>query len=477
MKQLIIISTFVFFSAVVSQAQQNALSSLFSFNKLAFNPAYTGAENNSSVYLLHRNQWAGLKGAPQTELLAYNMSGYTQNHAFGGILSRQSLGIQERLDLQASYSYLLRFNESRLRIGGQLNWRNYKSDFASDDLFAIDGFELDPSLERSVISSGQLNFGIGIFYKNRDFFAGAAASNLAPRGLKLGNPLLEVDESRHYYAIIGAGFDINNEWRYKPEILLKLTDNAPYNLDILSLFIFRENLSLGLNIRSGGSSNAFLESIDYVMGFQFTENVFAGLSYDISLSEISDVENGSIELMLKYIFLRKAENPENLIVPEGNGRHEELTGKAEETSILEDSIQNDVLVKINTYIIDKKALEPGQSITFARLDYDSDSLNLSRAEKVLMIKLREWLNSIPEMKLSLKVHTDSRGDDEKNKIFTNRRARLLSNYLLRDTNLSTRIIVYGMGESELANGCRDSKPCSEEKHAENRRIVIESGTQ
>ena len=104
-----------------------------------------------------------------------------------------------------------------------------------------------------------------------------------------------------------------------PQVLYKKAENAPYNLDVLNMFRHKNNLHLGLNIRSGGSQNAMLSSFNYIMGFQIDKNIFAGIAFDLTVSELGDAENGSMELLLRYNIAHKIKEetipPDSLSIP------------------------------------------------------------------------------------------------------------------------------------------------------------------
>ena len=65
MKNYFIITLFFFCSGLI-QAQQNEQYTQYMYNTLTINPAYAGSREVLSAVLLHRTQWIGLDGAPQT---------------------------------------------------------------------------------------------------------------------------------------------------------------------------------------------------------------------------------------------------------------------------------------------------------------------------------------------------------------------------------------------------------------------------
>ena len=58
-------------------AQQDEQFTQFMHHKLGFNPAYAGMQETPTFTALVRQQWAGLEGAPQSQLLTFSQ-GYLQ---------------------------------------------------------------------------------------------------------------------------------------------------------------------------------------------------------------------------------------------------------------------------------------------------------------------------------------------------------------------------------------------------------------
>ena len=56
----------LFFCSWFTQAQQSEQYTQYMYNTLTINPAYAGSRDVLSAVLLHRTQWIGLEGAPQT---------------------------------------------------------------------------------------------------------------------------------------------------------------------------------------------------------------------------------------------------------------------------------------------------------------------------------------------------------------------------------------------------------------------------
>lgn len=82
----------------------------------------------------------------------------------------------------------------------------------------------------------------------------------------------------------------------------------------------------------------------------------------------------------------------------------------------------------------------------------------------------------PELKIEVRSHTDSMGDDQYNLYLSEKRAESTVNYIIQKGGIdASRVSGKGYGETELVNECANEVPCSIEKHRMNRRsefIVI-----
>lgn len=108
--------------------------------------------------------------------------------------------------------------------------------------------------------------------------------------------------------------------------------------------------------------------------------------------------------------------------------------------------------------------------------FDFDKSNIRPDAQVELEKVFAALNEYTQLKLHIRSHTDSRGNDAYNKALSERRAKSTLDYLVSKGIASNRLKSEGLGESELVNNCINGAQCSEEEHQKNRRsefIVLE----
>ena len=64
-----VVFLFLLFVGARINAQQDAQYTQYMYNTVSVNPAYAGSRGHMSIAALHRSQWIGLDGAPQTQTL------------------------------------------------------------------------------------------------------------------------------------------------------------------------------------------------------------------------------------------------------------------------------------------------------------------------------------------------------------------------------------------------------------------------
>lgn len=102
--------------------------------------------------------------------------------------------------------------------------------------------------------------------------------------------------------------------------------------------------------------------------------------------------------------------------------------------------------------------------------FDFGHTNIRKDASVQLAKIVAFLEDNPTLKIIVKVHTDSRGDDKYNRELTEVQAKSIEQWLIKRGIASHRIIAKGYGATQLVNGCEKGVPCTEEEHQANKRV-------
>lgn len=101
--------------------------------------------------------------------------------------------------------------------------------------------------------------------------------------------------------------------------------------------------------------------------------------------------------------------------------------------------------------------------------FDLNSSFINNKSKGILDSLAVILNEIPELKLKVTSHTDSRGATTYNDWLSERRVNNTKDYLIAKGVDASKLTTESFGESQLLNECDDDVYCPEEKHKVNRR--------
>ena len=109
-----------------------------------------------------------------------------------------------------------------------------------------------------------------------------------------------------------------------------------------------------------------------------------------------------------------------------------------------------------------------EALNIENIYFDYNQHDIRYDAEIELQKVIEVLHAYPNMKISIRSHTDCRGAKLYNKHLSQKRAKATLNYLVRNGISPTRLSAKGYGESQLIEHC-DCKTCSSVKHQANRR--------
>jgi len=99
----------------------------------------------------------------------------------------------------------------------------------------------------------------------------------------------------------------------------------------------------------------------------------------------------------------------------------------------------------------------------------ADATLLPQAQRTLD-EVINVMENVTEISIELSSHTDSKGSDEYNMALSKRRAKSAVDYIVAHGIAPDRITGIGYGETRLVNKCGNGVDCSDEEHAQNRRL-------
>jgi type IX secretion system PorP/SprF family membrane protein len=301
MKKIVAIITMILVLSDM-KAQQDPQFTHYMYNTISVNPAYAGSRGNLTVGGLIRTQWIGLAGAPNTQTVYLHSPFINQNNGIGLSVVNDRIGPINQTLAYADYAYHIRFTEKVKLALGLKAGVNFFQPNGIKNLTTTDNFSqgtIDGANVQNVIAP---NFGAGAYLYSDKFYFGISApkfiKNKLPAYNSKSGKVENITETRHIFTILGFVLPLNDMVKLKPTFLSKITQNAPMSIDGTAEFLFNDKFSLGLGYRH-------TDALCALVGFNFTPQLKAGISYDYNLSRLNRYNSGSLEAMLQYDLFRK----------------------------------------------------------------------------------------------------------------------------------------------------------------------------
>lgn len=275
-----------------SLAQQEPQFTQYMDNMSYYNPAYAGSRNAMSLNALHRQQWAGFKGAPMSTTVNFHTPLRYDNIGIGVSLVNDRLGPTNNFWANADISYSLKFkkHDGRLSFGVKAGISDLNGDIASlrrNDLN-------DDALAIRYQNKINFNVGVGIYYHSKYWFIGAAVPRII-ENVKNTSNAADYSLNRHYYFMVGGYIPVNRMIKIRPNAMVKFTQNAPLSVDVGASVIIYDKFWIGGNYR-------VLESGGVIFQCQITDQFKLGYAFEMSTTKMGTNSYGTHELMLGFDF-------------------------------------------------------------------------------------------------------------------------------------------------------------------------------
>jgi type IX secretion system PorP/SprF family membrane protein len=272
-----------------SFAQQDPQYTHYMYNTLSVNPAYAGQRETLSVVGLHRSQWVGIDGAPQTQSLGIHSPLRNERIGLGLNIVNDALGPARETFIDANFSYTIPLNANDLKLsfgvkGGlhilDTDWS--KGRFQNPDVVFNNNLNLTSPM-----------VGAGLYMHTRKWYLGLAVPNFLETEHYDDFQESLATERMHFYAIGGYVFNISETTELKPAFLIKGVAGAPLIADVSANLWFQKNFTLGLAWRWDDSFSA-------LAGLQVTPGMFVGYSYDMTTTGLNNYNSGTHEITLRF---------------------------------------------------------------------------------------------------------------------------------------------------------------------------------
>jgi len=296
MKRFKIIGALLALVSFSAQAQQDPQYTNYMYNTININPAYAGSRGSMSIFGLYRTQWVGIDGAPQTNAFSVNTPLGESKLGLGVSFVNDNLGITNENTISIDLSYTLDLNNrgSKLSFGMK----------GSANLLNVEYSKLlnynpnDPHFQHDISSQFTPNIGAGIYWHTDKSYLGFSVPNFLETTRYDDNIQSTMRQNMHYYFMGGHVFELNPTLKFKPAFLLKAVNGAPLQADITANFLIHDKFTVGAAYRWDAAWSA-------LVGFQITDGLFIGYSYDDDTKALKNYNSGSHELFIRFELFNK----------------------------------------------------------------------------------------------------------------------------------------------------------------------------
>lgn len=283
MKKLLIVFVLSILFSTQMFSQQQFQNNFYTQNVFSINPAATGIQGNFTGYLNFRDQWSGLKGAPEVLSLGLH-SLVSPAMGIGLNVEQNKVGVFKQFISELNYSYRLLLSPDQSLAFG------LKAGFSQSSLnYQVMEVEKqgDATLYSSspIVNETQIRFGTGVHYNRKKL------------NLHVSSPVLYGQQEKKYFQTVYglAAYDFfadQNLWRFQPSVLFRHIYGSKGQADINLLAEYDKKFWGQLSYRTNTS---------FITTFGLYFNGFGlGYSYEINRNELSSIASGSHELLLHF---------------------------------------------------------------------------------------------------------------------------------------------------------------------------------
>jgi type IX secretion system PorP/SprF family membrane protein len=287
----------------ISKGQEASVFSNYYLSPFIVNPAFTGSSYYPQAVLSTRKQWVGISDSPGTILLSGNYRiGTYDFYDPKGFVNKGPLKLKDRLGLGVA---LYRDkNGPAENTGGVLSYAYHSQINSKDELsfglsvigtyYAFNSSVLDPDqpddpyLLNGNDNKFRLNFNLGALYHSSTYFIGISAIKILPDHYNV-NDLPAMHPS--YFLMGGYKHKINSFFAIEPSLTIKKLGSDGLSVDVFSKLYIKQLNWIAFSYSTTGK-------INFLFGAHLLKMVYAGYSYEYSLSKISKYTYGTHEIYL-----------------------------------------------------------------------------------------------------------------------------------------------------------------------------------
>jgi type IX secretion system PorP/SprF family membrane protein len=275
-------------------AQQESLFTTYRYHMNVVNPAYAGVDGETVLMSTIRQQWTGIKDAPQTQAVSFGTS-VGKHLGLGVSMVYDKTFIEKQTQLGIDFSYKIQVGAlTDLYLGIKAGGNFYNVNTSGLETYS---HQSDPAL--ATINQFNPNVGVGALLKNDKFFVSLSVPrmlNTERAKNKDGYTAVATDRA-HVYLSSGYDYDLNTatELVLKPSFMMRYVNGAPLSVDVNLMLQIEKFLEIGGSYRV---DNAYAA----IAGLTINDHLTFGYAYETSTGKVMASAKQSNEFFLRFKF-------------------------------------------------------------------------------------------------------------------------------------------------------------------------------
>jgi type IX secretion system PorP/SprF family membrane protein len=289
------------FSPIVYGQQWNQLS-MNNFHPYYSNASYAGFDRAINLTLFTRNQWVGLDGSPKTRYIGAHLPIYILKAGFGTEIFTSSEGNIEYRSLRLSGNKIFNIFGGTLSAGARLGFHYLAIDGKSIRTPEGDYDNGSVLHNDNILLTDRFN-GLGLgwegsfWFRKNNYQCGISFAELPSNTFDV--KLAKFSRKENINLFFQLYFDISESIQLQPYISFK-TDLNYLQTEISAVSRINGNIFGGIMFR--GYSSSSIDALGIQLGHKINKRYSIYYNYDVGLSSLKRVNEGSHEIILRINF-------------------------------------------------------------------------------------------------------------------------------------------------------------------------------
>lgn len=283
------------------------LQNQYLFDPTVQNPAIGAKFDYPTLKLNSSKKWFNLPQSPQVSYLSYNHTFTKQNMGFNVAISADQYGSITSNQGKISYFYYTKLNIK----GDFISYGAYTA-FARNIFKMPDSNMNDPALtyENNRISSYKPIFGVGIYYKTKDYAISFNIDNLIPIKNKAQNTSFEPNQKRSYSLLLETTFENEIQtFGIIPSIFVRVDEKLDREIHLNCKFIVKRSIWFGFSYRDALDFQLLtMHNAGFLIGLKFFRRLNIMYMYEFNVARTRSILGPNHYLTIGFDFFSSRRN-------------------------------------------------------------------------------------------------------------------------------------------------------------------------